>query len=224
MAILQGGSAPLLCAAQARCTCALLPQWAPTLNGYARFLAESKIVYQTFEDIMAGAGHPECEQRQSLLCLCPQAACPATTTAPPGPQRMRFLSLRTTRCTGNVGSCPSFPPPHRRKVPGHRSGARGGPGRRPGLDAAAAWCGATCACRGWPRRHLCSTAAEAGVRGSPIICVPLLQLLLCSHSWWPHDWQEGGGREHQPGSSSSSTGHTHTLTPHPAAPCSHDVL
>lgn len=33
--------------------------WAPTLNGYARFLAESKIVYQTFEDIMAGAGHPE---------------------------------------------------------------------------------------------------------------------------------------------------------------------
>jgi len=36
--------------------------WVPTPVGYARFLDESKIVFGTFESIMAAAdGHPECE-------------------------------------------------------------------------------------------------------------------------------------------------------------------
>jgi hypothetical protein len=36
--------------------------WVPTLNGYARFLAESKVVFGAFESIIAAAdGHPECE-------------------------------------------------------------------------------------------------------------------------------------------------------------------
>lgn len=36
--------------------------WVPTRVGYARFLAESKVVFGAFESIMAAAdGHPECE-------------------------------------------------------------------------------------------------------------------------------------------------------------------
>jgi heme oxygenase len=36
--------------------------WVPTRIGYARFLAESKVVFGAFESIMAAAdGHPECE-------------------------------------------------------------------------------------------------------------------------------------------------------------------
>lgn len=36
-------------------------QWEPTLKGYLQFLGESKVVYETFEDIMKQASHPECE-------------------------------------------------------------------------------------------------------------------------------------------------------------------
>jgi hypothetical protein len=41
------------------CLCCL--QWAPTLNGYLQFLAESEVVYNAFESIMQEASHPECE-------------------------------------------------------------------------------------------------------------------------------------------------------------------
>eukprot|EP00878_Enallax_costatus_P013978 GHUV01014617.1.p1 GENE.GHUV01014617.1~~GHUV01014617.1.p1 ORF type:complete len:184 (+),score=52.94 GHUV01014617.1:597-1148(+) len=34
-------------------------QWAPTLNGYLQFLAESKVVYETFEDVLKDEKHPE---------------------------------------------------------------------------------------------------------------------------------------------------------------------
>lgn len=36
-------------------------QWSPSLKGYLQFLAESEVVYKTFEDIMTEASHPECE-------------------------------------------------------------------------------------------------------------------------------------------------------------------
>jgi hypothetical protein len=39
-------------------------QWAPTLWGYQQFLAESKVVYDAFEDVMhqvSDSWHPECE-------------------------------------------------------------------------------------------------------------------------------------------------------------------
>jgi heme oxygenase (biliverdin-producing, ferredoxin) len=36
--------------------------WVPTRIGYARFLAESKVVFGAFESVMTAAdGHPECE-------------------------------------------------------------------------------------------------------------------------------------------------------------------
>jgi hypothetical protein len=43
------------------CLCFLCFQWAPTLNGYLQFLAESEVVYNAFESIMQEASHPECE-------------------------------------------------------------------------------------------------------------------------------------------------------------------
>jgi len=33
----------------------------PTKEGYLRFLIESKVVYEAFEDIMANAPVPQCE-------------------------------------------------------------------------------------------------------------------------------------------------------------------
>jgi heme oxygenase len=33
--------------------------WAPTLKGYLQFLAESKVVYETFEDVLKDERHPE---------------------------------------------------------------------------------------------------------------------------------------------------------------------
>jgi heme oxygenase len=40
-------------------------QWAPTREGYARFLAESKAVYEAFESVMAAAERPEYAQFQN---------------------------------------------------------------------------------------------------------------------------------------------------------------
>lgn len=38
----------------------LLVQWQPTREGYLQFLAESRLLFQTLEDIMAQAPHPDC--------------------------------------------------------------------------------------------------------------------------------------------------------------------
>lgn len=35
--------------------------WAPTREGYVRFLAESKAVYDALEQAVVTQGHPECE-------------------------------------------------------------------------------------------------------------------------------------------------------------------
>lgn len=35
-------------------------QWQPTREGYLQFLAESRLLFQTLEDIMAEAPHPDC--------------------------------------------------------------------------------------------------------------------------------------------------------------------
>lgn len=40
--------------------CALL-QWQPTREGYLKFLAESKTLFETLEDIVLAAPHPDCE-------------------------------------------------------------------------------------------------------------------------------------------------------------------
>lgn len=40
----------------------VISQWEPTREGYLRFLVESKTLFQTLEDIVAQASHPECER------------------------------------------------------------------------------------------------------------------------------------------------------------------
>ena len=41
-------------------------QWEPTMDGYLRFLVDSKLVYDTLEKIIDGAAYPSCE----LFLLC----------------------------------------------------------------------------------------------------------------------------------------------------------
>lgn len=40
-------------------------QMTPSLQGYLQFLAESKVVYDTFEDVLTDKRHPECKECSS---------------------------------------------------------------------------------------------------------------------------------------------------------------
>ncbi|KAI8473643.1 MAG: heme oxygenase-like protein [Monoraphidium minutum] len=42
-----------------------MPTWEPTREGYVRFLAESRVVYAAFEEIMAASSHPEYKKFQA---------------------------------------------------------------------------------------------------------------------------------------------------------------
>jgi len=43
-------------------------QWVPTREGYLQFLAESKVMYEALETIMAEASHDSCESPHSFSC------------------------------------------------------------------------------------------------------------------------------------------------------------
>lgn len=43
--------------------CAIAPvQWQPTREGYLKFLAESRTLFETLENIVEEAAHPDCER------------------------------------------------------------------------------------------------------------------------------------------------------------------
>lgn len=45
-----------------------LPKWEPTIDGYLKFLVDSKLVYDTLEKIVDKADFPECKL-SLLLCF-----------------------------------------------------------------------------------------------------------------------------------------------------------
>jgi hypothetical protein len=76
------------------CTwCCGVWQWQPTREGYLRFLVESKVVYDTLEQIVAEASHPECECPACLELPCVAAGQP-TDACKQSPSR----GVRLARC------------------------------------------------------------------------------------------------------------------------------
>lgn len=80
--------------------------FAPTLAGYQQFLAESKVVYETFEDIMRDEAHPEYAKFQNtglersaalaadLAWLQQEYGLPAASVAEDGPGHTYAMHLR----------------------------------------------------------------------------------------------------------------------------------
>jgi hypothetical protein len=44
-------------------------KWAPSIDGYLRFLVDSKLVYDTLEGIVQEAAFPSCESAFNSFCL-----------------------------------------------------------------------------------------------------------------------------------------------------------
>jgi hypothetical protein len=56
-------------------------QWEPTRPGYLRFLAESKAVFDAFEQALTDESHPECECRTLPSCYLHSLMCPVVVVA-----------------------------------------------------------------------------------------------------------------------------------------------